>query len=181
VPGELLRLVAAEEIRVEYRDMIPPVEAFYFRRFGFPPTIFLDSRLPRNRRHFRCVLAEELGHHFTTAGNRLPQVHMHYRDRLTINKAEYRAQSWAARYLVPLDKLLELQKKEGSEVWMLAEEFDVTEDVMRFRMGLPDLTEAVYRSDGNGRNGLLGNDDRNNIDTAACNICVLDGSTDKKI
>lgn len=145
MPGELLRLVAAEEIRVEYRDMIPPVEAFYFRRFGFPPTIFLDSRLPRNRRHFRCVLAEELGHHFTTAGNRLPQVHMHYRDRLTINKAEYRAQAWAAKYLIPVDKLLGLLKKECFETWALADSFDVTEDVMRFRMGLPDIVTPIYK------------------------------------
>lgn len=144
MPLDLFRLAAAEEIRIEYRPMIPPVEAFYFRKSKLPPTIFLDPGLPRNRRHFRCVLAEELGHHFASVGLLLPQVHMHYSNRITIDKAEHKAQAWGARYLVPLDKLLELLHKGVCEVWEMADKLDVTEEVMKFRMGLPDVIAILY-------------------------------------
>jgi len=84
-------------------------------------------------------LAEELGHHFTTTGNRFSQPHFRYRDRLLVSKNEYRAVRWAAEYLIPLDKLLYAIHTGIRGIWELAEYFFVTEEMMRFRLNLPDL------------------------------------------
>ncbi|MDD3898742.1 MAG: ImmA/IrrE family metallo-endopeptidase [Syntrophomonadaceae bacterium] len=56
-----------------------------------------------------------------------------------MSRAEYQARKWAALELMPLDMVKKALASGVSEVWELAEEFGVTEDVVRFRMGLPDV------------------------------------------
>ena len=89
--------------------------------------------------HFRCVLAEELGHHYTTVGSCLPRTYFHYRDRVEVSRAEYRALRWAAQWLMPLDKLAQALKRGIVEIWDLADYFYVTEDMAKFRLNLPDV------------------------------------------
>ena len=72
-------------------DFEPPLEAVYFSVPGAPPTIGLSNRLLRDPTLFRCVLAEEIGHHFTTVGDALPKTYFHYAQGLTVSRAEYRA------------------------------------------------------------------------------------------
>jgi len=68
-----------------------------------------------------CILAEELGHYYTTAGNILDQ------KQLTNRKLERRARAWAYRRLVPLDKLVEAYKDGIKNRFELAEYLQVTE------------------------------------------------------
>lgn len=51
-----------------------------------------------------CALAEELGHHFTSAGDCLPVAGA---DRSQIGRAEERAKRWAAAETVPLPAIVE--------------------------------------------------------------------------
>lgn len=68
-----------------------------------------------------CVLAEELGHYYTSAGNILDQ------SKIENRKQERRARTWAYQKLVPLDKLV-LAYKEGIRTkYELAEFLGVTE------------------------------------------------------
>jgi Zn-dependent peptidase ImmA (M78 family) len=68
-----------------------------------------------------CVLAEELGHYYTTAGNILDQ-------KISTNrKLERRALAWAFRRLVPLDKLIEAFEAGIRSRHELAEYLQVTE------------------------------------------------------
>jgi hypothetical protein len=60
---------------------------------------------------------------------------------MEVSRAEYRALRWAAQWLIPLDKLAQAFKWGIFEVWELAEYFDVTEDMVRFRLSLPDMLE----------------------------------------
>jgi Zn-dependent peptidase ImmA (M78 family) len=53
----------------------------------------------------RCVLAEELGHHFTSVGNVMKFCRQKY--QYLGMKQEKRAWKWALDFLVPTDKLLE--------------------------------------------------------------------------
>nr|DAL99253.1 MAG TPA: IrrE protein [Caudoviricetes sp.] len=46
-------------------------------------------------------------------------------------KHEYKADKWAAHYLIPPDKLQEAAKEGCTEPWELAERLDVTEDFIR--------------------------------------------------
>jgi len=139
MPFSLLKMADDYGIKVEYWDFRPPLEAVYWSFPGIPPVIGLANSLFESRPHFRCVLAEELGHHFTTAGVAIPKTYFHYRDRLEVSRAEYRAMRWAALHLVPLDKLQQAVRWGVCERWELAEYFDVTEGLVDFRLRLPDV------------------------------------------
>lgn len=143
MPFSLLKMADEHGIIVEYWDFRPPLEAVYWSFPGLPPVIGLARSLFESRAHFRCVLAEELGHHFTTAGVAIPKTYFHYRDRLEVSRVEYRAMRWAALYLMPLDKLRIAFRKGIYERWELADFFDVTEDMVDFRMALPDIREKL--------------------------------------
>lgn len=143
MPFSLLKMADEHGIIVEYWDFRPPLEAVYWSFPGLPPVIGLARSLFDSRAHFRCVLAEELGHHFTSTGNSIPLTLFHYRDRLEISRVEYRAMRWAALHLMPLDKLRLAFRKGIYERWELAEHFDVTEDMVDFRMALPDIRDKL--------------------------------------
>ncbi len=140
MPFALLRLAEAQNIAIEYWDFPPPLEAVYLSEAGLPPVIGLAWGLLKNRTHFRCVLAEELGHHFTTAGDAIPKTYFHYRNRLLATRAEYRALKWAALYLIPTNKLQYAFQCGVHTHWDLAEHFDVTFEMMSFRLQLPDIS-----------------------------------------
>jgi Zn-dependent peptidase ImmA (M78 family) len=98
--------------------------------------IGLSHALNSDRRLHHCVLAEELGHHFTSTGERIAKRYYSTQDRLSIDKCEYKALRWAANHLVPENDLLDVIGEGLYEIWELAEHFEVTEDMMRFRMRL---------------------------------------------
>ena len=136
MPYELVSYAESNGMRVEYWDFAPPLEAVYWSVPGIPPVIGLSRSLFSSRAHFRTVLAEELGHHFTSARDGLPKTFFHYKDRLEVKREEYRALRWAANFLIPTDKLREAVKKGIREDWELAEHFEVDECLVIFRKRL---------------------------------------------
>jgi Zn-dependent peptidase ImmA (M78 family) len=142
---DLIRFAEECGIIVEFWDFKPPLEAVYRAAPGFPSVIGISNSLlqRRGRAYFRCVFAEELGHHFTTAGIVIPVTYFHYADRLAVSKAEYLAQKWAALFLMPSDDVIQAIRSNICEVWNLAEYFDVTEDMVQFRMTLPDIQNQL--------------------------------------
>ncbi len=134
MPFEMLKLAHEEGIKVEYWDFEPPLDGIYVAVPGLPPVIGMSNRLFESSPRFRCVLAEELGHHFTTVGDALPKKFFHYRDRLSVSKAEYRALKWAAEYLMPRAKLERAFRSGCTEIWGLAERFGVTDEMAKFRL-----------------------------------------------
>lgn len=140
---ELFQLAEREGIIIEWWNFVPPLEAVYWAVPGMPPVIGLANSLDYAPRvYIRCVLAEELGHHFTTVGNRIPRTYFHYRDRMEVSRAEHLALRWAALWLMPLDKLVRAFREGIFDAWELAEYFDVTEDMVRFRLNLPDILKV---------------------------------------
>ena len=71
-----------------------------------------------------CILAEELGHYYTTAGNILDQ------KKIQNRKLERRARAWAYKKLVPLYKLVEAYKDGIKNRFELAEYLQVTEEFL---------------------------------------------------
>ncbi|GEM00863.1 protein of unknown function [Halolactibacillus halophilus] len=71
-----------------------------------------------------CVLAEELGHHYTSVGNILNQ------SKMNNIKQEKRARSWAYEKVIPLNKFIEAHKNLISSKFELAEFLSVTEDFL---------------------------------------------------
>jgi Zn-dependent peptidase ImmA (M78 family) len=145
MPFELLRVAYDEGIRVDYWDFEPPLEGIYIAIPDLPPIIGISNRLFECSPRFRCVLAEELGHHFTTAGDALPKRFFSYRDRLSVSKAEYRALKWAAECLIPRNKLERALRSGCTEVWSLAEWFGVTDEMVKFRLDFINNQEIYGR------------------------------------
>lgn len=72
-----------------------------------------------------CVLAEELGHYYTTVGNILDQNDSNSR------KQERTARKWAYEKLVPRNSIETAFKKGYTTLWDLAEYLDLDEAFLR--------------------------------------------------
>lgn len=126
---QLLDLAEKENIIVKFVDEIPEYrsEALYVARHGIR-MILLANFLKDNMIHMTEVLAEELGHHFTSAGNNINPTN--YFDKLTIAKCENKALRWACNFLVPIDELIVALKKNLSNIHELSDELSVSEDIL---------------------------------------------------
>ncbi|SMG58362.1 ImmA/IrrE family metallo-endopeptidase [Paenibacillus aquistagni] len=71
-----------------------------------------------------CVLAEELGHHFKSAGNILDQKDISNR------KQELRGREWGYGYLIPLESFINAHKYGVRNRYELAEYLNVTEEYL---------------------------------------------------
>jgi len=142
ISSDLRFILRSEGIQLERGKLPYPLEAMYCTIYELP-VITISNEIPEWSPKFRCLLAEELGHHFTTIGAKFSQPHLRYRDRIIVTKTEYRAMRWAAEYLIPLDKLIRATRSGLYSIWELSEHFFVTEEMMRFRLNLPDLDERV--------------------------------------
>ncbi|PZN12004.1 MAG: hypothetical protein DIU69_04615 [Bacillota bacterium] len=86
--------------------------------------ILIDRELEVQRRLFRCVLAEELGH--VATGHVVP-VGM-ARWWVMRARAEERAFRWAANLLMPPQEVGRILQCFGADLTAVADAFDVTED-----------------------------------------------------
>jgi len=137
LPFALIKLAESQGVSIEYWPFKPPLQAVYLLDKRLPrPIIGLSEALFENRRLFRCILAEEFGHHFTSVGHCVSATYFNYSDRLKVSKAEHQALRWAARYLIPYQKLVNAVRQGIITRWELAEHFDVTEQMVEFRLSL---------------------------------------------
>lgn len=134
MPYQLVRFAYDHGIEIDYWDFVYPVEAIYFNERH--PCIALAKSLFKSRAHFRTVLLEELGHHFTSSGDRIIKANSSYKDILEIGQQEYRALAWAARFAIPVAELERAFSKGLRYSWELAEFFEVDESLVKLRLML---------------------------------------------
>lgn len=101
-------------VEVYEKDMKPSIKGLYCDN-----VIWINKRFGSNEMH--CVLAEELGHHFTSYGDILDQ------STIVNRKQEKAARNWAYKKLVPLRKIVQAHKKGIKNRYELAEFLNVTE------------------------------------------------------
>ena len=135
--NSLLKIVDEEKIILRY-DYIPQqmhTLGFYDNDGEGNITIILHSILKDFPRLLKCILSEELGHHFTSVG------HSFYK---AINcefwksnhiKTELKALKWSAFHLVP-EKALDhaIEKEKLSTVYELEDYFAITRELILFRL-----------------------------------------------
>lgn len=90
-----------------------------------------------------CVLAEELGHYHTSAGDILNQ------KPLVNRKVEKRARRWGYEKLVPLDKLIEAYNAKVQSRYELIEFLDVAEEFLLEAIKHYQQKYGQYRRIGN--------------------------------
>lgn len=98
----------------------------YERDIGKLKGLYIDGNIAlgpfvETRSEKACVLAEELGHYYTTVGNILDQT------RIENRKQERKARAWAYERLVSLKSLIEASKNGIRNRYELAEYLGVSE------------------------------------------------------
>ena len=91
--------------------------------------LYCDGTIALNRDMYiesekTCVLAEELGHHYTTVGNIMDQTDTANR------KQERRARIWAYHKLLSLNDLIDSYKHGCQNQFEIAEHLNVTEEFL---------------------------------------------------
>ncbi|MFP3452904.1 ImmA/IrrE family metallo-endopeptidase [Bacillus sp. SIMBA_154] len=71
-----------------------------------------------------CVLAEELGHYYTSSGDILEQ------DTIEKRRQEKIARTWAYEKLVPLSKIVQAHKETIRNRYELAQYLEITEEFL---------------------------------------------------
>ena len=134
--NELFALAEAEDIIVRYTVLPPGFLGVYYSEEGMPPVILLHEDVRICRKLTRCILAEELGHHFTCGLNLMAFAQER---RYITEKYERLALWWAAKYLIPWGELFGAVIDEKiSTVPELSDHFDVTERFMWTSLQLYD-------------------------------------------
>lgn len=72
-----------------------------------------------------CILAEELGHYYTSVGNILDQNDINNR------KQELIARKWAYEKIVPIENIQFAVSDGHTELWDMAEYLDIDEEFLR--------------------------------------------------
>jgi Zn-dependent peptidase ImmA (M78 family) len=107
------------------------------------PQIVMNQNLSKWNPEYRSVLAEELGHHFTSIMKPFLVSGMAYYDRVQYNRSESKAVRWAADFLIPTELLLcKIEDCSVSCIQELADTFQVTIELMQqklFYMSCKDL------------------------------------------
>lgn len=128
MPEALFDLADSEGISCRFVFMPKPFLGLYDNRSGDYPLILLHENLKKNHYLLRCILAEELGHHFTSSGDLLAFART---DKACVAfKQERQATWWAVQYLVPIRTLANAINSGLFLTWELAEYFKVTERFM---------------------------------------------------
>ena len=106
-----------------------------------------DGRIKGNNIYLRkdmtttekaCVLAEELGHHYTTVGNILDQ------SKAENRKQERRARLWAYRKMFDLIDLVSAYKHGCRNRYEIAEYLEVTEEFLQDALGTYKEKYGLY-------------------------------------
>lgn len=115
-----------EELQIHYNN-VPVVEMDLSQVDGlkglyYNGRIAIKQNMPETEK--ACVLAEELGHHYTTVGNILDQ------SSVSNRKQELRARMWGYDKLIGLTGILKCYKRGCRNMSEMADFLEVTEEFL---------------------------------------------------
>lgn len=132
--GNLLleKLANLSNIKVVYEDM-PPTQSGYFRSKGGVYTIGINKKHHPKRQRF--TLAHELGHFYLHKDKTDSEFDDEVLYRIENSSSiEYAANEFAARLLIPQDRLEEKLNGGMTDLKDLADFFEVSQEAMRYRV-----------------------------------------------
>ena len=146
----LFQLAEYEGIAIEWRDMHHVQGIYTYTPEAKAPVIALSTTLHTKERTLRCVLAHELGHHFTTAGNHI--ITASKTTSVYATKNELRATKWAVNLLIPTDIFLECIKNNMNAYelcnyfYVLPEFIYVKSELVKNNKNLADIVSELNAS-----------------------------------
>lgn len=109
------------------------VKGLYIKLNDLPAIIALDKSILSYRSLFLSILAEELGHHFTTQGDLLKESNS-YSEKLIKNKKEILARKWASDFLISDDEFVQALNCCICNNFDMCDYFDVTEEILNYKI-----------------------------------------------
>lgn len=113
-------------IHIERTNLPRHIKGFYYKDDYTSPVITLDYSVTTGIEE-KCILAEELGHHYTPTGDTLIDIK---ENKTIIRKQEYIACKWAVDKLVTLGDFVNAFKSGARNKFEVAEYLDITEDFL---------------------------------------------------
>ncbi|WP_142413105.1 ImmA/IrrE family metallo-endopeptidase [Hathewaya massiliensis] len=139
----LFDIVEKENIQIEYVKLPKDIQGIYYKAENLPPIIGINRNIINNAPLFKTILAEEIGHHFTTFGDTTAEC-FSYIEKLLITKKENLALKWATDLLIPTPFLVQAIQDNISTIYDLAEFFCVTEDFIRLKLYFINIDSKAY-------------------------------------
>ncbi|GAA0069222.1 hypothetical protein UT300003_07450 [Clostridium sardiniense] len=121
------------------------IEGIYFKVPGLSPTIGIHKSIVSDTKKYISVLAEELGHHFTSIGD-LSTECVTYTQKINRSKQEKRARIWAANFLISDDEIVGALTHNINTLYGLSDHFNVTEEIIKYKLLSIYLKEDKYNS-----------------------------------
>ena len=115
----LYRIIDDHNIKLIEKDLTsidPALKGLYFDNF-----ILLDKNIDTVAER-ACILAEEIGHHFTTIGDILDTSDLHK------EKEEEKSRRWASKLLIEPLRLIDAFNAGVGSRWELSQFLDLTEE-----------------------------------------------------
>jgi len=103
--GVLYDITGREGIQMEEWDFPSSLLGLYMKEPGCPPTIGLNKDIVYNTKLHTCVLAEEIGHYYTTSGDCVSPFYS-FNERVVYSKKERLAMKWAVDFLIPINEII---------------------------------------------------------------------------
>ena len=130
----LCGLLHSENIPIMLATLPERVKGFY-SSFNEETSIVMNRCLDEWGPEYRSILAEELGHHFTSPVEALPRSGIPYYERLQHDRVESKAVRWAADFLIPTELLLRrIEDCLVSCIQELADALQVTVELMQHKL-----------------------------------------------
>ncbi|EGT3605390.1 ImmA/IrrE family metallo-endopeptidase [Clostridium perfringens] len=120
------------------------IEGIYFKVSGMNPIIGIHKNLLTDTKKYISVLAEELGHHFTSSGN-LTSECITYSDKLNRSKQEKRARIWASNFLISDNEIIRAILQNINTIYGLSLHFNVTEEIIKYKLLSIYLKDDKFR------------------------------------
>ena len=142
---KLVNIIKTQNIKLKFEKLNNTILGCYYSFDGID-LIVIDKKILDNKKLLNIVIAEELGHYFTTVGENSPHVNNHIIDTLNHLKIENKALKWASNFLVPTKKLLNLINQDDSiKLCEISDYFEVTHDFLMKKFYYMSLQKSQYK------------------------------------
>ena len=112
----LYNLANKHNIQIHFFDLtITGCLGLNIEKENMPSMIFLDNSLKKDKNKHIEVLAEELGHFFTSVGISVGNIKT-YSDKLELNRVENKADKWATDFLITDEEIINLINKNTTDI-----------------------------------------------------------------
>lgn len=144
--SNLLEEVSNNEIQLEFEQMNNKFLGAYYHVDGVD-IILLNEMLLNNKKLLNCVLAEELGHFYTTVISELPiSKNQKYDNNLNYEKSENMALKWATNFMIPDEKLIKcINDNQEVNMYEISNIFNVTKGFVELKFYHMSLVKSSYK------------------------------------